>query len=356
MISVLRGSIGKYLILGVISLIALVFALEGFFFNRATRGGGGFGSSSTAGTVNGEAIALADFYKALSRTREQYRRYFGDKVTDEQLKMFGIEENTFRMMARGKVIAQDAKKKKIPFSVTELKDNILEIPAFQKEGRFDPILYKDLLAANGMNAGSFEADLKRDLIAREWGNHYAQFIPISNQEVESAFFTSKNLRKVKFIRIPKSKVEASKKNFGAWLASLKSTAPKAQEELDKTLKDMSLKAETTGLISKDQAASFGLASQEVMAKLFSNDFKAISAKDPALTETIETPTETLLIAVLEAKTPPKDAKEIEKGIAAFRPEYTDQKRREIVENITSNLVKKAKIEMNASIQTAGAAG
>lgn|GEM_PF-5965967 len=355
MIGSLRGRLGKYIIVGVISLIAAVFALEGFFFNRASRGG--FGGTSVAGSVNGDAIALADYYRALGRTRESYRKYFGDKVSEEQLRMFGLEENTFKQLARGKVIEQDAEHKAIPYSVVEMKDMIRNISAFQKNSRFDPMVYKDVLAANGMSAGSFEAEIKRDLIAREWGARYVQFIPVSSDEVQSAFIASKNIRKFRFVRIPKSKDATLKARYVGWQNELGSANAKGLEGLEKTLKEHGLKVETSGLISKDQAAQSGLgADSDVLNQLFSLASEEIGANGKPRVNLFQTATETFLVATLEAKLPPVKEKEFQSELAKFRPEYIEQKRREVLESATNSLVKKAKIEMNPGLIQAREAG
>src|SRR5438477_10373418 len=98
-----REKFGRIATSAIIGGIALVFAFEGVFGPKATRG---LHEGAVAGTVNGEPISIGDYNKALERKLEFLKGMMGGKISEEQIKMFRVRESVFQELAQQKLMAQ----------------------------------------------------------------------------------------------------------------------------------------------------------------------------------------------------------------------------------------------------------
>ena len=142
MIGQMRGKVGGWIITVIIGFIALVFAFEGVFGPKATRG---LHDGAVAGTVNGEPISIGDYNKALERKLEFLKGMMGGKVSEEQMKMFRVRESVFQELTQQKLMAQAALASGRRPSDEAIRKEIVGMTYFQKDGKFDPGQYRATL-------------------------------------------------------------------------------------------------------------------------------------------------------------------------------------------------------------------
>ena len=147
MIQILREGSHKYpwLLKSIMGLLAITFII--------TMGWWGFGEQKVEAVASvGELTVTRDEFR---RAYENTHRFFKDKgvndVKDEELKKMVVEG-----LVEGKLWSLVAKDLGLTVSAAELRDNILQVPAFQKDGKFDPEQYRRLLAANRLTPALFE--------------------------------------------------------------------------------------------------------------------------------------------------------------------------------------------------------
>ena len=199
MIGQMRGKVGGWIITGIIGFIALVFAFEGVFGPKATRG---LHEGAVAGTVNGEPISIGDYNKALERKLEFLKGMMGGKITDEQMKMFRVREGVFQELAQQKLMAQAALSSGRQPSDEAVRQEIVGMSYFQKDGKFDPAQYRATLQANNYSTATFEKMIREQLAVEEWTKSFGNQIRVSDAEVKDEYLHAKNVRSFKIVSIP----------------------------------------------------------------------------------------------------------------------------------------------------------
>lgn len=100
-----------------------------------------------AARVNREYITLREYYREVGEIEEQYRKIFGEKTFDI-LKDLNIEQGVLESMIREKLLLQEARKRRIRVSNSEIVDVVKSDPAFLDEkGRFDENKYRTVISS-----------------------------------------------------------------------------------------------------------------------------------------------------------------------------------------------------------------
>jgi parvulin-like peptidyl-prolyl isomerase len=191
-----RERFGTFLTSLIIGFIAFIFVVTGFFSPKATRG---LHEGAVAGTVNGDSISISEFNRALNQRMEMFKSFGGGKLTDEQLKAFHIRDGVFQELVRRKLMEQEAVKQGLEASDEEVMDRIREIPAFQKDGKFDVATYKQTLEANNYTAGTFERMVRTDLSAQAWQNYFQNRVKVSETELRQQYQLNEDKRDIKYV-------------------------------------------------------------------------------------------------------------------------------------------------------------
>lgn len=156
-----RGkSIVAYIMFGA---IIMVFA---FFFQTGpltSLSGGG-----AAAVVNNKVIPIVEYRQRVRRAEEQLRTRL-DGLPDSQRQMFydSIRRRALEDLIKAEVLAQSAASTGFIASDAEVRDRILEIPQFQKDGRFRRDLYEDLLRSNRLTTNEFESKVRKDVMGQK---------------------------------------------------------------------------------------------------------------------------------------------------------------------------------------------
>ena len=196
MISVMRTKFGPKIIGGIIAVIAGIFIFSGVFL----PGSGGTGPS-VAGEVNGEPVSYSEYSRALNQRIEFFKSMMGGKISDEQLEQFKIREAVFQDLAQKKVMAQIAKKEGFYPSIDQIREQILKMDVFKKEGHFDKLLYKNVLAQNQYSPTRFEELVGTDLMEQNFRTFVNSLASVTSDEIEKSFAESKNKRKIKYLYV-----------------------------------------------------------------------------------------------------------------------------------------------------------
>jgi len=196
MISVMRNKFGPKVIGGIVAVIAGIFIFSGVLVP-----GSGSQSPSVAGEVNGETVSYTEFSRALNQRIEFFKGMMGGKVTDEQIAQFKIREAVFQDLAQKKLMSQIAKKEGFYPSIEQIRQEILKMPAFQKDGHFDKVLYKNVLAQNQYSPTRFEELVGTDLMEQNFRTYIGSLVKVTTSEVEQSLEDAKNKRKIKYLYV-----------------------------------------------------------------------------------------------------------------------------------------------------------
>jgi parvulin-like peptidyl-prolyl isomerase len=196
MLTWIREKFGTVLISGIIGLIAFVFVFFGIFSPKNTRG---LSEGAVAGTVNGDPISLRDFNQSLQRRMEFYKQLAGGQLTDEQMRAFRLKKMVFEELVQRRLKLQEADRLGMMASDDEVKDSIREIPAFQKDGKFDLAAYKQVLEANNYSPSGFERLVREDQSVRRWDDYFKLRVHVADDEAKREFLSSHDKRNIRYV-------------------------------------------------------------------------------------------------------------------------------------------------------------
>jgi SurA-like protein len=122
----------------------------------------GFGehSGSVVATVGDLSISLDEFKRAYENTYRFYKEKVPGEFKDETIKHYVVEQ-----LVDNRVWLIAAHNLRLTVTEDDLRESILQIPEFQRNGRFDPEHYQRLLAANHLTPSMFEATQAKELLS-----------------------------------------------------------------------------------------------------------------------------------------------------------------------------------------------
>lgn len=144
----------------VFGMIIAVFVLSDLS-GRAGGKGGNLGSGAAA-TVNGQIISIKQFQEQETRISNYYAQLFGGQFDNVFQKKQLLSEAMSELVTN--VVAEQAASKELVFATdAEIRQTILQMPVFKKDGVFQSDLYKNLLSANRLTPGEFENSLRQQV-------------------------------------------------------------------------------------------------------------------------------------------------------------------------------------------------
>ena len=148
MIKLMREGAHKYpwLLKSIMGVLAIAFIVG--------MGWWGFTDSQTDGiaSVGDLPVSREEYRRAYENTYRYYKDNVQGDFKEETLKQFVLDG-----LIHSKLWTLAAKDMGVTVSPGELRDDIVRRPDFQKNGQFDPDLYRRLLAANRLTPSLFES-------------------------------------------------------------------------------------------------------------------------------------------------------------------------------------------------------
>lgn len=97
----------------------------------------------------------------------QYARMFGNSFNQEMAKQLNLEDVAYNSLIQKNLLLSFADEIGLDITDEEVAKELLKIPSFIKDGKFDKETYIKVLAQNRTNPNDFEEDLKHDLLAQK---------------------------------------------------------------------------------------------------------------------------------------------------------------------------------------------
>jgi len=177
MLNKMRESAGSWMIKILLGVIVLAFVFMGagsFNANRTTK----------AATVNGEPISIREYQQAYQGIIERLRQQFGDRMNNDMLEMFDVKKQAINQVIETELLRQTAKKYNLQVAPDELAETITSIPAFQRNGSFNPQQYRMVLSQNRLSPESFEALQRESMLIQKLRSIVASGIQVSPAEAQ----------------------------------------------------------------------------------------------------------------------------------------------------------------------------
>lgn len=141
----------------IVGLISIPFA----FFGIDTFNTGG--ADPTVAKVGDQKITQAQLEAAYQQRLQRLQQMLGENFRSDMIEPARFREGVLQEMVQETALQQHARKVGYTASDAAILDAIRVIPAFQKDGQFSAELYHEALAAQGLSASGFEAQMREGL-------------------------------------------------------------------------------------------------------------------------------------------------------------------------------------------------
>lgn len=158
MIKSMRDAAHNYpwLLKSIMGVLAVAFII--------TMGWWGFGGQDTGvvASVGNLTVSRDEFRRAYENTYRFYKDKTQGEFKDETIKQFVIEQlidNRLWLIAAAEM--------GLTVSEDDLREAVLQRPEFQRNGKFDPDVYRQLLAANHLTPAIFETMESKEILGNK---------------------------------------------------------------------------------------------------------------------------------------------------------------------------------------------
>lgn len=177
MIKLMREAAHNYpwLLKSIMGVLAIAFII--------TMGWWGFGGQDTSvvASVGNLTVSRDEFRHAYENTVRFYKDKVQGEFKDEMIKQFVIEQ-----LIDNRIWLIAAANMGLTVSEEDLRDTILQRPEFQRNGQFDPDVYRQLLAANRLTPTIFEAMESKEILGNKARTIIRDAVALTPAEISEA--------------------------------------------------------------------------------------------------------------------------------------------------------------------------
>ena len=165
----------------IMGIIAVTFVLSMGWYGIQSR------DADVAVSVNGMEIKAKEYSRAYNRAVESYRDAYKDKFDAEMLEKMNVRGKVIDELVARKLWIKSANELGLSVSDEELRDGIIKMKMFHREGKFDRKLYKNILEANRLSEAVFEGSQREEFLIEKMKSIIRDSVSVSNAEVNEAF-------------------------------------------------------------------------------------------------------------------------------------------------------------------------
>jgi peptidyl-prolyl cis-trans isomerase D len=175
MLYLMRKHAQSWLIKLALGAIVVVFVFWGVGSYRAQRG-------NRVAVVNGAPIVVEEFRGAYHQLLEVYRRQFGNAIDEKLIQGLNLKREALDQLINRRLLLQEAARLNFRITNEELFRAIEQVPAFQKNGRFQSQVYRRVLMHNRMTPDLYEKNKKTELLIEKLQGLILGSIKVSEAE------------------------------------------------------------------------------------------------------------------------------------------------------------------------------
>ncbi len=202
MLDYIRQRSQGWLAWGIVLLIIIPFALWGI--NQYTTAK----PQNDAATVNDVGISKQSLEQAYYRQRARLQQMFGENFRPDMFPEDALKRQLLDGLVSQEVIRQAARERHMAVGDQLLIQTIASIPSFQVDGQFSDAAYARVLAAQGMQPGYFEYQVRRDLLNEQYSKGISGSDFALPGEAQVALELQNAQRDVGWMRLPIERFEA----------------------------------------------------------------------------------------------------------------------------------------------------
>ncbi|MBW1708794.1 MAG: SurA N-terminal domain-containing protein [Deltaproteobacteria bacterium] len=192
MLDLMRRHAKSWIINVIIGAIVLVFVFWGAGSVRDRR-------PQHVAVINDEAIGITEYQETYRNLYEQARTRYQQMWSDELAEALNLKNQALENLINERLLYQAARAMKIEVSKEELRDSILNSPAFQLDGVFNAQKYRSILARIRYTPEIYEEIKRKELIIQKLSGRIMGFVKIMPAEVSENFHFTRDQVDVDFV-------------------------------------------------------------------------------------------------------------------------------------------------------------
>ena len=197
MLQALRGKKSSLLIKIILVVITIGFSfwgIESYLFTRV---------DSSVANVNGTDISTDRFRQRFDENRQRMMQMMNGQLDASYFESPEMKKQVLDQLINERVLLDANKDLGVSVTDDRIKREILSIPAFQKDGKFDPDTYKMLLQAQSMSPRSFEERVREDLSVRELPQQVGAAVLITDAQLDNYLRLKDQRRDFRYVKLDK---------------------------------------------------------------------------------------------------------------------------------------------------------
>jgi peptidyl-prolyl cis-trans isomerase D len=159
-------------------------------------------AANAVATVNGEAVPIERYQRALASYMDFYQRIYRERLTSDFVERLGIPDQVVAELVQEALIVQQAAREGIRVTDDDLRASILAIRAFQEDGRFSRERYRAVLRRARLDEGTFETEQRRELVRRRMETLVKQGVKVSEEELREAYAVRRETVRAAWASLP----------------------------------------------------------------------------------------------------------------------------------------------------------
>ncbi len=176
MLDFMRRHAQSWMIKAALGAVVVVFVFWGIWAPRGSQ-------ERELVKIGKYTITVAEARSHYQNLRERYRSLFGKGLDEEMMKKLRLKEQALKDLVNKVLLLQEAQRLGFGVNAEELQNSIQNMPAFQKDGRFDKMTYLRLLQRARMSPEEFEASQRQVLLITKVQNFILASVKVSDREV-----------------------------------------------------------------------------------------------------------------------------------------------------------------------------
>ncbi len=182
------------------------------------------GNTDVAATVGDETISYAEFRRQYRNLEDRYRQTFGEQFNSDLARQFNLHVQALDQLIDSRILLMEAKRVGLRATDSEVRDAILEYPAFLDENNnfVGTERYQQILRSSRMTPGDFEDSLRDQVLIGKLNAILAQTAFVSDADVEKSYREQAERAEIRFVQLPAaefaSEVSASREELESYFA------------------------------------------------------------------------------------------------------------------------------------------
>jgi len=137
-------------------------------------------------TIGKYKAGIDEYRDTYDRLYELYRKIYQERLNDELLKKLDIKRKAVEEIIQRRLLLLEAKRMGIKVRDEEVRESILNSPAFQKDGRFNNELYLRILQLNHLTPEGFMQIQKEDLTLGKIRRILSDSVVVTDEELKES--------------------------------------------------------------------------------------------------------------------------------------------------------------------------